>query len=99
MNRKDIEKRYKRAEKVVWDVYNRIYSDTGSDLIDDLVHDNMMYQMQGMHEEILDILEGFEDGDDISDADFKYIDEAVVYAKSVGRALTACSNITDAPFC
>jgi hypothetical protein len=52
-----------------------------------------------MHEEILNILEGFEDGDDISDADFKYIDEAVVYAKSVGRALTACSNITDAPFC
>lgn len=98
-NRKDIEKRYKRAEKVVWDVYHRIYSDTGSDLIDDLVHDDMMYQMQGMQEEITEILEGFEGGDDISDSDFKYIDEAVVYAKSVGRALTACGNITAAPFC
>jgi len=99
MNRKDIEKRYMRAEKVVWDVYHRIYSDTGSDLIDDLVHDDMMYQMEGMHEEIIQILEGFEGGDDISDSDFKYIDEAVVYAKSVGRALTACGNITAAPFC
>jgi hypothetical protein len=99
MTGSEIIKRYNRAHAIVQKVYDRIYSDTGSDLLDDQIHDNMMYQLQGMYADLSDILADYDTGEEVTDEDFKHIDEAVAYAKTVGRALTACMKISSSPYC
>lgn len=51
ITRQQAVKRYFKAHNYVKGVYDRIYSDTGSDLLDDLLHENMLYQLHGMQEE------------------------------------------------
>ena len=100
MTIREIEERYAIAEATVQMVYDKIYSDNGSELLDDLVHDNLLYQLQGMREEVIEIIHDAENhADEISNDDFKNIDDAVAYALSVDIAIMACNGITPSPFC
>lgn len=99
MTGKDIIMRYNRAHAIVQKVYDRIYGDTGSDLLNDQIHDNMLYQLRGMYEDYHGILEDYDDGEEITNKDFEAIDQAVAYAKTVGRALTSCMKISSSPYC
>jgi hypothetical protein len=99
MTGSQIIKRYNRAHAIVQKVYDRIYSDTGSDLLNDQIHDNMLYQLQGMYADCLDILDDYDNGQAITDKDFEAIEQAVSYAKTVGKALTACMKVSSSPYC
>ena len=102
MTREEAVKRYCKAYSYVQGVYNKIYSDEGSDIPDDLLHDNMLYQLEGMQEEWQVLLDELEDDESegLSELDFTYIDQAVVYAMAVDKALKVCRELdeTQAPF-
>lgn len=79
-------------------VYNMVYSEESSDIIDDQVHDTLLYQQDGMREELYQLLEQLKSTGKVDESDFKAVDAVHAYTKAVGLAMAACKNIPEAPF-
>ena len=98
MTEAQLDKRYDKARSIVNKVYNRIYSETGSNYLDDQLHDTMLYQLDGMEEDYGEILYDIEHSIEILPNAFDAIDATVKFAKSVAKAMDACNKITSPVF-